>query len=240
MVHMSKKKISVIIPCFNEKKTLMNLVDKVLLSLKVHGYNLYEVLLIDDFSTDGTKELIKKNFLSKKNFKTFFHEKNMGKGAAIKTAKKFITGDIIIIQDADLEYDPNDYEKLISPILNGDFKVVYGSRVLNQARYRSVGFSSKIRIFGNHLLTVISNFLNNQNLTDAHTCYKAFNREVFDLIKLEENDFAFCPEVTSKVANLGFEIHEVPISYNGRNYEDGKKIKTIDALRALKTLIKYQ
>ena len=99
---------------------------------------------------------------------------------------------------------------------------------------------SKIRIFGNHLLTVISNFLNNQNLTDAHTCYKAFNREVFDLIKLEENDFAFCPEVTSKVANLGFEIHEVPISYNGRNYEDGKKIKTIDALRALKTLIKYR
>ena len=240
MVHMCKRKISVIIPCFNEKETLINLVDKVLLSLKVHGYNLYEVLIIDDFSTDGTKELIKKNFLSKKNFKTFFHEKNMGKGAAIKTAKKFITGDIIVIQDADLEYDPNDYGKLIKPILNGDFKVVYGSRVLNQARYRSVGFSSKIRIFGNHLLTVISNFLNNQNLTDAHTCYKAFNREVFDLIKLEENDFAFCPEVTSKVANLGFEIHEVPISYNGRNYEDGKKIRTIDALRALKTLIKYR
>ena len=107
-------------------------------------------------------------------------------------------------------------------------------------RYRSIGFSSKIRIFGNHLLTLISNFLNNQKLTDAHTCYKVFNREVFDLIKLEENDFAFCPEVTSKVANLGFEIHEVPISYNGRNYKDGKKIKTIDALRALKTLIKYQ
>ena len=164
----------------------------------------------------------------------------MGKGATIKTAKKFITGDIIIIQDADLEYDPNDYGKLITPILNGDFKVVYGSRVLNQVRYRSIGFSSKIRIFGNHLLTLISNFLNNQKLTDAHTCYKVFNREVFDLIKLEENDFAFCPEVTSKVANLGFEIHEVPISYNGRNYKDGKKIKTIDALRALKTLIKYQ
>ena len=241
MVNMVKeKKISVIIPCFNEKKTLLNLVDKVLQSFKFHGYNLYEVLIIDDFSTDGSKELIEKNFSSKKNFKTFFHNKNMGKGATIKTAKKFITGDIIIIQDADLEYDPNDYGKLISPILNGDFKVVYGSRVLNQVRYRSIGFSSKIRIFGNHLLTLISNFLNNQKLTDAHTCYKAFNREVFDLIKLEENDFAFCPEVTSKVANLGFEIHEVPISYNGRNYKDGKKIKTIDALRALKTLIKYQ
>ena len=241
MVNMVKeKKISVIIPCFNEKKTLLNLVDKVLQSFKFHGYNLYEVLIIDDFSTDGSKELIEKNFSSKKNFKTFFHNKNMGKGATIKTAKKFITGDIIIIQDADLEYDPKDYGKLITPILNGDFKVVYGSRVLNQVRYRSIGFSSKIRIFGNHLLTLISNFLNNQKLTDAHTCYKAFNREVFDLIKLEENDFAFCPEVTSKVANLGFEIHEVPISYNGRNYKDGKKIKTIDALRALKTLIKYQ
>ena len=241
MVNMGKeKKISVIIPCFNEKKTLTNLVDKVLQSFKFHGYNLYEVLIIDDFSTDGSKELIEKNFSSKKNFKTFFHNKNMGKGATIKTAKKFITGDIIIIQDADLEYDPKDYGKLITPILNGDFKVVYGSRVLNQVRYRSIGFSSKIRIFGNHLLTLISNFLNNQKLTDAHTCYKAFNREVFDLIKLEENDFAFCPEVTSKVANLGFEIHEVPISYNGRNYKDGKKIKTIDALRALKTLIKYQ
>ena len=241
MVNMVKeKKISVIIPCFNEKKTLLNLVDKVLQSFKFHGYNLYEVLIIDDFSTDGSKELIEKNFSSKKNFKTFFHNKNMGKGATIKTAKKFITGDIIIIQDADLEYDPNDYGKLITPILNGDFKVVYGSRVLNQVRYRSIGFSSKIRIFGNHLLTLISNFLNNQKLTDAHTCYKAFSREVFDLIKLEENDFAFCPEVTSKVANLGFEIHEVPISYNGRNYKDGKKIKTIDALRALKTLIKYQ
>ena len=241
MANMGKeKKISVIIPCFNEKKTLTNIVDKVLQSFKFHGYNLYEVLIIDDFSTDGSKELIEKNFSSKKNFKTFFHNKNMGKGATIKTAKKFITGDIIIIQDADLEYDPKDYGKLITPILNGDYKVVYGSRVLNQVRYRSIGFSSKIRIFGNHLLTLISNFLNNQKLTDAHTCYKAFNREVFDLIKLEENDFAFCPEVTSKVANLGFEIHEVPISYNGRNYKDGKKIKTIDALRALKTLIKYQ
>ena len=234
------KKISIIIPCFNEIKTLMSLIDKVELSLNFHNYSFYEILLVDDFSTDGSKELIKKYFSSKKNFKTFFHNKNMGKGATIKTAKKFITGDIIIIQDADLEYDPNDYGKLITPILNGDFKVVYGSRVLNQVRYRSIGFSSKIRIFGNHLLTLISNFLNNQKLTDAHTCYKAFNREVFDLIKLEENDFAFCPEVTSKVANLGFEIHEVPISYNGRNYKDGKKIKTIDALRALKTLIKYQ
>ena len=236
----NKKKISIIIPCFNENKTLTSLIDKVLLSLNVHDYNLYEILIVDDFSTDGTRELIKKNFLSKKNFKTFFHNENLGKGAAIKTAKEFVSGDIIIIQDADLEYDPNDYSKLIDPILKGDFKVVYGSRVLNQIRYKSSGFSSKLRIFGNHFLTIISNFLNNQKLTDAHTCYKAFHRDVFDLINLEENDFAFCPEVNSKVANLGYEIHEVPINYNGRNYKEGKKIKTIDAFRALKTLIKYR
>ncbi len=240
MVNSDKKKISIIIPCFNEIKTLMSLIDKVEQSLNFHNYSFYEILLVDDFSTDGSKELIKKNFSSKKNFKTFFHNKNMGKGAAIKTAKKFISGDVIIIQDADLEYDPNDYGKLIRPILNGDFKVVYGSRVLNQTRYKSTGFSSKVRIFGNHVLTIISNFLNNQKLTDAHTCYKAFNRKIFDLIELEENDFAFCPEVTSKIANLGLEIHEVPINYNGRNYEEGKKIKTIDAFRALKTLIKYR
>ena len=240
MTNKTKKKVSIIIPCFNEKKTLISLIDKVQQSLNFHGYNFYEILIVDDFSTDGSKELIEKNFLSKKNFKTFFHNENMGKGAAIKTAKKFISGDIIIIQDADLEYDPNDYGKLIEPILNGNFKVVYGSRVLNQIRYKSSGFSSKIRIFGNHVLTVISNFLNNQKLTDAHTCYKVFHKEVFDLIKLEENDFSFCPEVTSKIANLGFEIYEVPINYNGRNYEQGKKIKTIDAFRALKTLIKYR
>ena len=124
--------------------------------------------------------------------------------------------------------------------MNGDFKVVYGSRVLNQKRYKTSGFNSKIRILGNHFLTIVSNFLNKQNSTDAHTCYKVFHREVFDLITLDENDFAFCPEVTSKISNLGFEIYEVPISYNGRSYQEGKKIKTTDALKALKTLIKYR
>ena len=118
--------------------------------------------------------------------------------------------------------------------------VVYGSRVLNRERYKISGFYSKVRIFGNHFLTIISNFLNKQNLTDAHTCYKVFHKELFDLITLEENDFAFCPEVTSKISKLGFKIHEVPISYNGRSYKEGKKIKTTDALKALKTLIKYR
>ena len=239
MINKETFKLSIIIPCYNEKNTLTNLIDKVLLSLKKYNYNFYEILIVDDFSTDGTRELIEKNFVSIKNFKTFFHDKNKGKGAAIKTAKNFLSGDIIIIQDADLEYDPDDYSKLLKPIIDGNFKVVYGSRVLNQKRYRITGFSSKVRIFGNHFLTAISNLINNQKLTDAHTCYKVFHKDIFELIKLEENDFAFCPEVTSKIAKLGYQIHEVPISYDGRNYKEGKKIKAIDAFRALKALIKY-
>ena len=240
MINKTSLKLSIIIPCYNEKKTLSKIIDKVILSLNYYNYEFFELIIVDDCSTDGTKELIEKNFISKKNFKIFFHDKNMGKGAAIKTAKKFLSGDIIIIQDADLEYDPYDYDKLLEPILNNRFKVVYGSRVLNQNRYKTSGFTSKVRIFGNHSLTIISNFLNNQKLTDAHTCYKVFHKDVFDLIDLEENDFAFCPEVTSKISKLGYEICEVPINYNGRNYDEGKKIRVIDAFRALKTLIKYR
>ncbi len=233
-------KISIIIPCYNEKNTLIKIINRVILSLNNHNFKSYEILIVDDGSSDGTTEIIKENFSIKDNFKTFFHDKNLGKGAAIKTAKNNLSGNIIIIQDADLEYDPDDYDKLLKPIIDGNFKVVYGSRVLNRERYKISGFNSKVRIFGNHFLTIISNFLNKQNLTDAHTCYKVFHKELFDLITLEENDFAFCPEVTSKISNLGFKIHEVPISYNGRSYKEGKKIKTTDALKALKTLIKYR
>ena len=233
-------KISIIIPCFNEKDTIIKIINKIILSLKNHNFKSYEILIVDDGSSDGTTEIIKENYSIKNNFKTFFHDKNLGKGAAIKTAKNNLSGNIIIIQDADLEYDPDDYDKLLKPIIDGNFKVVYGSRVLNRERYKISGFNSKVRIFGNHFLTIISNFLNKQNLTDAHTCYKVFHKELFDLITLEENDFAFCPEVTSKISNLGFKIHEVPIRYNGRSYKEGKKIKTTDALKALKTLIKYR
>ena len=231
-------RLSVIIPCYNEKNTIIKILDKVVFYLKNYNFKDYEIIIVDDFSNDGTREVLQK-LNSKKNVRIFYHNKNLGKGGAIKTAKKYLTGDIIIIQDADLEYDPNDYIKLIQPIINNKFKVVYGSRVLNKKRYNVKGFSSKFRIFANHILTMISNFLNNQNLTDAHTCYKTFDRKIFDQLKLEENDFCFCPEVTSKISKLGVEIFEVPINYNGRKYSEGKKISTIDGIKALKAPVKY-
>ncbi len=229
-------KLSIIIPCYNEIKTISKIINKILNLNLIIGK---EIILVDDGSNDGTHEIINKNYLDHKEIKVLFHRKNSGKGAAIKSAKKVITGNIVLIQDADLEYDPNDYEALIKPIINRQIKVVYGSRVLNQNRYSAKGFTSKIRVFGNHILTIISNILNNQKLTDAHTCYKVFSREVFDKIILEEDDFSFCPEVTSKVSKLGYHIQEIPISYNGRDYKNGKKIKFSDAFKALKTLIKY-
>lgn len=230
-------KLSIIVPCYNEQNTISQIINKIL-ELKISIEK--ELIIVDDSSKDKTKEILLTRFSNNKNIKLFYHSKNLGKGAAIKTAKKYISGDIIIIQDADLEYDPLDYQKLISPIANNQSKVVYGSRVLNQKRYSTSGFTSKLRVFGNHLLTIISNYLNSQKLTDAHTCYKVFHKEVFDKINLEENDFAFCPEVTTKISKLGYEIIEVPITYNGRSYEEGKKIRLIDAYRALKTLIKYR
>ena len=230
-------KLSIIVPCFNEQNTIYQIINKILeLDINIDK----ELIIVDDGSNDNTREILNHNFLNKDNIKIYFHQKNSGKGAAIRTGKQHVSGDIIIIQDADLEYDPVDYHKLISPILNNKSKVVYGSRVLNQKRYFSTKFTSKIRVFGNHILTLISNILNNQKLTDAHTCYKVFHKEVFDKIKLEENDFAFCPEVTTKISNLKYDIIEVPISYNGRSYQEGKKIRFIDAIQALKTLIKYR
>ena len=230
-------KLSVIVPCYNEQGTIKQIINKVQnVSLQFEK----EIIIVDDSSEDNTRKILENNFSNTRNIKIFYHNKNLGKGSAIKTAKKYISGDIIIIQDADLEYDPEDYHKLISPIINNNSKIVYGSRVLNQKRYSASGFTSKLRVFGNHLLTIISNYLNNQKLTDAHTCYKVFHKEVFDKINLEENDFAFCPEVTTKISKLGYEIIEIPINYNGRNYDEGKKIKLIDAFRASKTLIKHR
>ena len=228
-------KITVIIPVFNELKTVRAIIDKIL-NLKDLDI---QIILVDDFSTDGTRELIE-NELSKKVDKVLFHSSNKGKGSAIISAKKFIKGNIVIIQDGDLEYDPKDYYQLIKPILDNSYKIVYGSRVLGKGRYRTNKFTSLFRIFCNHILTIISNFINSQNLTDAHTCYKVFKSEVFNDIILEENGFNFCPEITTKVSNLGIKIFEVPINYNGRTHKEGKKIKLIDGFEAILTIIKYK
>ena len=228
-------KLSIIIPVFNEKNTIEQIINKIN-NLK----NLdKEIIVVDDFSSDGTTSVLKKNIYKKVN-KIIYHKKNLGKGAAIKSAKKFISGDIIIIQDADLEYDPKDYYKLIKPIQNKECQVVYGSRVLGKNRYLSNNFYSISRIFFNHILTILSNFINNQNLTDAHTCYKVFHRKVFDKINLQEKGFAFCPEVTTKLSLLGIDIKEISINYWGRTFKEGKKISYLDGILAIFSLVKYK
>tara|TARA_B100000131_G_scaffold266390_1_gene264301 strand:+ start:155 stop:841 length:687 start_codon:yes stop_codon:yes gene_type:complete len=226
--------ITVIIPCYNEIKTISIIIDKVY-KQKLKK----QIIVVDDYSTDGTRKILKKK-LRKKIDKIILHNKNYGKGAAINSAKKFIKGNIIIIQDADLEYSPKDFNKLIKPIMDKKYNVVYGSRVLGKNRYFENEFSSIFRVFANHILTIISNILNNQNLTDAHTCYKVFDAKIFKKIKLEEKGFSFCPEVTTKISLLNEKIKEVPISYKGRGYSEGKKINFKDGFIALKTLLKYR
>jgi len=229
-------KISIIIPVYNEKKTIVKLLTKVKRLKNINK----QIIVIDDGSTDGSSELIKSRF-NEKNVKLIFHKYNRGKGAAIKSAIKYIYGDIVLIQDADLEYDPNDYYKLLEPFKKTNVKVVYGSRVLKKKRYSiKKSFPTNFRVFANHILTIFSNVINRQNLTDAHTCYKLFNSKLFKKLQLSENDFAFCPEVTTKISNLNLSIFEVPISYNGRGYDEGKKIGINDAFRVFSVILKYK
>ena len=227
-------KLSIIIPVFNEQNTILQILEKI---NKV-DFIQKEIIIIDDCSNDKTADHLKK--LSRQEYKIFYHEINLGKGAAIQTGKKFVTGDIVVIQDADLEYDPKDYKLLVQPIIDGKAKVVYGSGVLDKRRYSLKSFSSIYRIFFNHLLTIFSNVMNNQNLTDAHTCYKTFSTELFNSIDLRENGFSFCPEITTKIAKKRIEIKEVPIEYYGRSYKEGKKINILDGFKALFTIIKYK
>lgn len=229
-----KKIITVIIPCYNEIYTIEKII-KIINKQKINK----QLILVDDCSTDGTKELIKKK-LNKKVDKIIFHKKNNGKGACIKSAIKYSSGKIILIQDADLEYFPSDYAKLIKPILKNKTNVVYGSRVLYKKRYINSNFSSIFRVFANHILTMFSNFINDQKLTDAHTCYKVIKRDTFKKIKLEEKGFNFCPEITTKISLLNEKIVEVPIKYKGRSYKEGKKINFIDGVTAIKTLFYYR
>ena len=227
------KKLSIIIPVYNEKHTIQKLLNKIykLRNLKK------EIIVINDASSDGSKEILEKN--KKKITHLINHKKNQGKGAAIQTAQKLVKGDIVIIQDGDLEYEPSDYHKLLKEIYNGN-EVVYGSRVLGKNRYLADNFSSKLRVFYNHILTIISNILNNQDLTDAHTCYKMFQSSIFLQIKLKEKDFSFCPEITTKIGLKNIKIKEIPIKYSGRGYEEGKKINFMDGVKALLTLFKYR
>ena len=229
--------LSIIIPVYNEENTIIQILKKVNDQKKF--INL-EIIVSDDGSVDQTKNLITKN--RQLYDKLIMNERNRGKGHAVKKALNLVEGDIILIQDADLEYDPNDYKKLIEPIKNKITNVVYGSRVLNyKNRYLATkSFTSIIRIFGNHILTVISNTLNKQKLTDAHTCYKVFTKNVINKINLEHNDFSFCPEITTKISNIGEKIIEVPIRYKGRSFAEGKKINFTDAFIAFFTIIKFK
>jgi len=227
--------VTVIIPCFNEIHTLEKVIKKVLKQSSIKK----EIIIVDDGSTDGTKELINKRLLKKVD-KVIFHKKNKGKGAAIISGIKIAMGNIILIQDADLEYDPLDYCSLIRPIINEDASVVYGSRVLYKRRYLIKEFISIYRVFFNHILTIISNIINNQNLTDAHTGYKVFLSSVIRKLNLKENDFAFCAEVNTKLSNFKINIKEIPISYKGRSYKEGKKIGFKDGFRAIYVILKYK
>ena len=225
--------LTVIIPVYNERNTIVKIIDQIL-KIKVKK----QIIVVDDCSTDGSKEKIIKN--KRKISKVIFHKKNLGKGAAIRTAQKYIKGKLVIIQDADLEYNPKDYKKLIKPIIEKKSLVVYGSRVLGKNRYQTNDFTSLMRVFFNHILTIISNFFNRQKLTDAHTCYKVFDSKLFKKIKLNENGFAFCPEVTTKISKLKIDITEIAISYKGRTYKQGKKISYLDGVLAIFALIKYK
>ena len=227
--------ISILIPVFNEESSIKEILTKInkLKELKK------EIIVINDCSTDNTTEILKKNCIGLYD-KIINNKKNMGKGFSIREGIKFATGEIILIQDADLEYNPENYPRLVDPIIKKEAQVIYGSRVLEGGiRIRPKIYDSKIRLFANNFLTILSNFLNKQNLTDCHTCYKVFLSDVIKKIHLEENGFAFCPEVTAKVSKLGIKIKEVPIDYYGRTHEEGKKIVFLDGIKAVFAIIKY-
>jgi len=222
--------LSVIIPVYNEKNTILKILEKVK-SVKIDK----EIIIVDDFSTDGTREILESLKGKDEKLKIIFQKKHVGKGFAIRTALKFVEGEIVLIQDADLEYDPNEYPKLIELILEGKAKVVYGSRVLKKNPKASIIF-----YIGGRFLSFLTNLLYGTNITDEPTGYKVFSTDVLKSIDLKCLGFEFCPEVTAKVAKKGYKIYEVPINYNPRSIKEGKKIRFKDALKAVFTLIKYR
>lgn len=225
-------KISIVMPCFNELTTIETIIQQVLNSPLPFDR---ELVIIDDCSTDGTREYLK-GLKDHSEIRLVFHDVNRGKGAALRTGFTCATGDIIIIQDADLEYDPNEYAKLLKPILDSRADVVYGSRFIGGDSHRVLYFWHSL---GNKFLTLLSNMFTNLNLTDMEVCYKVFKKDILDKIELTEDRFGFEPEVTAKVARLGCSIYEVGISYYGRTYDEGKKISWRDGLRAIYVILKY-
>lgn len=228
-------KISVVIPCYNEEQTVLQIVKKV---QGVLVDNEYEIIIIDDFSTDNTKQVIDSIIANDNSVKAVCHDKNKGKGAALRSGFNRSSGGVIIIQDADLEYDPNEYIKLLKPIMTGKADVVYGSRFKSGAEARVLYYWHRL---GNMFLTWLSNIFTNLNLTDMETCYKVFRKEVLEQIIIEEDRFGFEPEITAKIAKIRprIRIYEVGISYYGRTYEEGKKITWKDGIRAIYAILKY-
>jgi len=224
-------KLSVVIPCYNEVRTIRHIVDRVRAAPVAER----EIIIVDDCSRDGTRDLLRTEIAPLVD-KILFHEVNQGKGAALRTGFRAATGDVVVVQDADLEYDPQDYPRLLQPILEGKADVVFGSRFQGGQPHRVVYFWHMV---GNKFLTLLSNMATNINLTDMETCYKVFRREVLQRIEIEENRFGFEPEITAKVARLGVVIYEVGISYYGRTYAEGKKIGWRDGFRALWAIAKY-
>jgi glycosyltransferase involved in cell wall biosynthesis len=236
MIDRKTFKLSIIIPCYNEKNTINVILNKIIESLKNYKILNYEIIIIDDFSYDGTKEILKDLKINEK-IKIYYHEYNLGKGAAVQTALRHITGDITIIQDADLEYDPSDYEKLLIPFFEANADVVYGSRFLGGGKYVRIHFFW--HYLANKILTFICNIFINLNLTDMETGYKVFKSSVLKNLSLKEKTFSFEPEITIKLSKKKCRFYEVPITYNGRSYEDGKKIGLKDAFIALKAIVLY-
>ena len=222
--------VSVIIPCFNEKDTITKIIEKV----ENADVLLKEIIIVDDKSTDGTREILRK--INNPIIKIFFHTKNKGKGASLRTGFSKVNGDICIIQDADLEYDPSEYPELIKPIVDNKADVVFGSRFKGGGAHRVVYFWHRV---GNGFLTLLSNLLTDINLSDMETCYKVFRKDVIQSIKIRENRFGFEPELTAKVAKMNLRIYEVGISYYGRTYSEGKKITWKDGIIAIFCIIKY-
>lgn len=224
-------KLSVVIPVYNEKNTLKTLLERV----KATPANLHEIIIVDDGSTDGTQEILK-NELKDPLFRILYHDVNRGKGAALRTGYAQVTGDVVVNQDADLEYDPQEYPKLLQPILDGKADAVFGSRFKGEGPHRVAFFWHMV---GNRVLTGMSNMFSNINLTDMETCFKMMRADILKEIELKENRFGIEPELTAKLAKRGSRIYEVGISYSGRTYQEGKKIGWKDGIRATYAIVKY-